>query len=105
MDQDNHLSSSVFKNNDCYFKDLPVRLTDSGISHLYRENIDPMTLCDMLKYQINCPESTKKRKKFRKTSIEVCSNRKKKIYRILLEKDYTIDIGNYAYVVIHLEPI
>ncbi len=110
MDMDNknighHLGSSAFRNNDCYFKGLPVRLTDSSISHMYKEKINPMTLCDMLQYPINCPKSTKKRKKFRKTSIEVCSNRKGKIFRILLEKEDTIDIGNFAYVVIHLEPI
>jgi hypothetical protein len=103
-DVDSHNIGSLV-NNDCFYDGLPVRLSDSGISHLFKEKIDPMTFCDMLQYPINCPKIVKKRKKFKRTSIELCSNRKSKIYRIILEKDYTINIRNFAYVLRHLEPV
>ena len=88
---------------DCIYKDRPVRLSDSGHVHIFSENIDPMTLCDMINYNIPCPKY--KKRKFRSISLEVCSNRKGKIYRIILDLSYTHDINAYAYLVTHVEPI
>lgn len=90
---------------DCEMDDIPVRLTDSGIAHLMVEDIDPYTLCDMILDDIPCPKKTKRRKKFRKKSIEICSRRNGKIYRILLDESYTYSINSEAYIVTHLEPI
>jgi len=89
---------------DCMFLDVPVRLSDSGHAHITRESFNPMTLCDMIINNIPCPKKNSKRR-FRQTSVELCATRKGKIYRIILDKEYTRCIDSFAYVVNHVEPI
>jgi hypothetical protein len=68
-----------------------------------REDIEPYTLCDMINDPIPCPKRTPK--PFRKSSIQICSRRNRRIYNILLEKEMTIDINQESYEVVHVEPI
>lgn len=86
------------------YSGIPVRISDSGHAHLTREGFDPFTLCDMILGNLPCPKK-KKNRKFRKTSIELCANRKGKVYRIILDKQYTTCKNSYSYVVCHVEPV
>ncbi len=85
---------------DCWYDQYPVRLSDSGISHLLVYDIEPQPLCDMIHDPIDCPKT----RKHRRSSTEICSRRKGNTFRIILDLDYTHDIQDYAYIVTHLKP-
>ena len=88
---------------DCIFRGLPLRYSDSANAHMLAERIFPQTLCDMINHSIDCPQNAPK--PHRRTAIRVCSNRRGKVYAIMIEKDYTIDIHQDAYLVTHFKPV
>jgi hypothetical protein len=88
----------------CKFRGLWVRVTDSGFAHLYKEDITPLTLCDMLIHTMDCPKG-KKGKPHSRNAIQVCAVRKGRIYIILLVKETANDTREQVYSVVHLKPV
>jgi hypothetical protein len=82
------------------YNNHPVRISDSGFAHLLKEDIEPQTFCDMIHNPVPCPD----RRRFRRSSIELCAYRSGIIYRIILELSYTFEINDYVYLLVHLEP-
>lgn len=80
-----------------------MRITDSGFAHLFAEDIQPMTLCDMLLHTTECPKG--KGKAHSRNAVQVCAVRKRRIYSILLVKETANDTGEQVYSVIHLKPV
>jgi len=85
------------------FRGLPLRYSDSTNVHLAIEKILPETLYDMISHPVNCPENAPK--PHRRTAIRICAERRGRLFVIMLERDYTNDIHDDAYVVTHLKPI
>lgn len=88
---------------ECRFKGLNLRVSDSAIFHLREFNISVYTLCDMVEDSFDCPKTKKTGKAFRKTSARICAKHKGKVFNIIMDK-MTID-GNEYWSVSHLEPI
>jgi len=63
-------------------------------------DIDPITLIDMLCDSFPC----RPRGRCKKGEIELCSNRKRKIFRIKLSKDYCIDVREECWLLKHVKP-
>lgn len=85
---------------------LPVYMSDSGTAHLFKFRMSPETVCGMLKDTIECPKKKKGKtggKPFRKTTMQVCSRRDRKIFSILLDRDNVN--GASVLRITHLEPI
>lgn len=94
---------TMSEEDDCKFRDLHLRISDSAMFHLRDFDIDVYTLCDMVKDHFDCPKRKKTGAAFRKTSSRICSNHKGRTYNIILDP---IRIGGVDYwSVSHLEPI
>lgn len=89
---------------ECMHEGLPVRVSESAISHLSAEEISAETLCDMIQNNVDCPKG-RRGAPHRRTTLRLCAMRRGRMYSILMEKDYTRDIRQGAYLVIHLKPI
>lgn len=91
------------EDDDCVFKGLLLRISNSAMFHLRDFDIDAYTLCDMIQDHIECPKKKRTGKPFRKTSNRICSNHKGRVYNIILDK---VEINGIEYwSVSHLEPI
>lgn len=88
---------------DCRFKGLNLRISDSCMFHLREFDISVYTLCDMVEDSFDCPKIKKTGKAFRKTSTRVCANHKGRVFNIIMDK-MTIEECEY-WSVSHLEPI
>ena len=88
---------------DCKFKGLNVRVSDSAIFHLRDFDINVYTLCDMIVDSFECPKTKKTGKAFRRNSARICSNHKGRIFNIILDKVLFGDVEYWS--VSHLEPI
>lgn len=89
---------------ECVHDGIPVRVSESAISHLSKEDITATNLCDMIHHHVDCPKG-RSGIPHRRSTLRLCAVRKGKMYSILMEREYTLDIRQDAYVVIHLEPI
>ena len=88
---------------DCRFRGLNLRISDSCMFHLREFDISVYTLCDMVKNSFDCPKIKKTGKAFRKTSARICANHKGRVFNIIMDK-MTIEECEY-WSVSHLEPI
>lgn len=88
---------------ECRFKGLNLRVSDSALFHLREFNISLYTLCDMVEDSFDCPKLKKTGKAFRKTSARICAKHKGRIFNIIMDK--MIIEGNEYWSVSHLEPI
>ncbi len=88
---------------DCRFKNLNLRISDSAMFHLREFDMDIFTLCDMISDSFDCPKGKKTGKAFRRTSARVCSKHKGRIYNIIMDMIIIEDKEYWS--VSHLEPI
>ena len=88
---------------ECRFRGLNLRISDSAMFHLRDFDISVYTLCDMIENSFVCPKIKKTGKAFRKTSARVCANHKGRIFNIIM--DMMIIEGCEYWSVSHLEPI
>jgi hypothetical protein len=98
------LSSKIMADEDeCRFRGLNLRVSDSAMFHLCDFDISIYTLCDMVRDSFDCPKSKRTGKPFRKTSVRICAMHKGRIYNIIMDQ-MTIETNEY-WSVSHLEPI
>ena len=88
---------------DCRFKGLNLRISDSALFHLREFDVSVFTLCDMVPDSFDCPKTKRTGKPFRRTSTRICAKHKGRIYNIILDR-MTIEGSDY-WSVSHLEPI
>lgn len=88
---------------ECRFKGLNLRISDSAMFHLREFDISVYTLCDMVEDSFDCPKVKKTGKAFRRTSTRVCAKHKGRTFNIIMDK-MTIEESEY-WSVSHLEPI
>jgi len=88
---------------DCRFKGLNLRISDSALFHLREFDVSVFTLCDMVADSFDCPKTKRTGKPFRRTSTRICAKHKGRIYNIILDR-MTIEGSDY-WSVSHLEPI
>lgn len=82
------------------WNDRYVQFSYSAELHLEEFGLDAHEIIDMLHNPVNCP----KHRKFRRTDIEICSNKNKRIFRIILFEDYCFDVREMCWCVKHVEP-
>lgn len=95
--------AEIMNKDDCLFRGLALRISDSAFVHMRNFDIEPLTLCDMLAAPINCPKNKKTGAPFRKTSTRLCARRKMTTFNIIL--DPLCVNGEKLWSVSHLEPI
>ncbi len=85
-----------------YYKwdDRYIQFTDHAKIECALFKIGVHEIIDMLHNQIKCPKT----KKHNKSDKEICSKKNKKIFRIILFKDYCIDVGEICWCVRHVKP-
>ena len=78
-----------------------VGFTDSAKNHLEEFKLDVYEIIDMLRHSFDCPEQ----RRHRRTEIEKCSNKRGKIFRIILFDDFCYVYNEECWCVKHVEPI
>jgi len=64
-------------------------------------NIEPYVLVDMLEYSFPCRNP----RRVKHNELEVCSRRSRICFRIILFKDYCMDVQAFCWVVKHVKPV
>jgi len=78
-----------------------VQISQDAKPELEIANIDVYVLIDMLDCCFQCHEP----RRVAADEIEVCSNRSHTCYRIILFKDFCIDVQAFCWVVKHVKPV
>ncbi len=91
---------SIYNHNYFRWNDRYVQFSYSAKLHLEEFGLDAFEIIDMLNNPVNCPEY----KKFRRTDIEICSKKNKKIFRIILFEEYCLDVREICWCVSHVKP-
>lgn len=91
---------TIYNPNDFRWNDRYIQFTDSAKLHLDEFGLDAREIIDMLHNPVNCP----KHRKHRRTDIEICSRKNRRIFRIILFEDYCYDVKEICWCVKHVEP-
>jgi len=91
---------TIYNSDDFRWNDRYIQFTDSAKLHLEEFGLDAIEIIDMLHNSFPCP----KNRKFRRTDIEICSRKNKRIFRIILFEDYCYDVREICWCVKHVEP-
>lgn len=91
---------TIYNYNDFRWNGRYIQFTDSAKLHLDEFGLDAHEIIDMLHDPVDCPEH----RKFRRTDIEICSRKKRRIFRIILFEDFCYDVKEICWCVKHVEP-
>ena len=91
----------IYNRDSFIWNERVVAFTDHAKNHIWEFDLDVYEIIDMLRNSFDCP----KRRKHRRTDIERCSNKKGKVFRIILFDDFCIDYDEDCWCVKHVEPI
>jgi len=91
---------TIYNPIDFRWKDRYVQFSDHAKLHLEEFRLDALEIIEMLHHPVKCPDL----KKFRKKDIEICSNKNKRIFRIILFEDYCYDAREICWCVKNVKP-
>lgn len=94
------MSFSPYNNQKLKYKSKPVHFSNHAKGELITANLSVYELIDMLNNPVPCPRG----RRIKKIYFEICSNKNRKVFRIILYEDYCFDERTDCYLIIHIKP-